>query len=61
MPRAKPLGSKHKHSYIPQICIVVEAVLVNTPRVFSIGYTKLAPGYVLTEVNFEPTQEMEPR
>ena len=44
----------HDVSYIPEIRIALEAMLLKL-------YTKLAPGWVLIRVNFDPIQEIRPK
>ena len=47
--------------FLPQICIALEAVLLNTQRKHSIIHAKLAPEWVLFLVNFDPLQKIGPK
>ena len=47
--------------FLLQTCIVFEVVFLNPPRVCSIRCTKLAPGWVLIRVNFDPIQDFGPK
>ena len=43
-------------SFLPEISIAHEAVLLKTPWVHSISHTKFAPVWVSIKVNFDPIQ-----
>ena len=45
---------KYSRSFLPEICIALEAVLLKL-------HAKLTPGWVLIHVNFDPIQEIGPK
>ena len=48
------ISVKYSRSFLPEIRIALEAVLLKL-------HAKLAPGWVLIQVNFDPIQEIGPK
>ena len=44
-----------------QICIALEAVLFKLHKYTPLAMAKLAPGWALIRVNFDPMQKIEPK